>query len=118
MPIITVKTIKDAVLTSDAQKRELLQKMTDTFIEVVGEVARPFTYCIIEETPMYEWSLAGKPLPDFEYLSGPEFMGLHEKSNEIMRAYMAQMAAQQAAQPAVDPERVAQANRQWSGADD
>jgi 4-oxalocrotonate tautomerase len=114
MPIITVKTIKGAVLTSDAQKRELLQKMTDTFIQVVGEVARPFTYCIIEETPMYEWSLAGKPLPDFAYLSGPEFMGLHEKSNEIMQAYMAQLAAQ-AATPSADAERVARANRQWRG---
>lgn len=121
MPIITIKTIKDAVLTSDAQKRELLQKMTDTFIEVVGEVARPFTYCIIEETPMYEWSLAGKPLPDFAYLSGPEFMGLHEKSNDIMRAYMAQLAAQATASAGdadSDADSEAKANDQWRGTAD
>lgn len=111
MPIIVVKAIKGAVLTSDAQKRELLQKMTDTFVEVVGEVARPFTYCLLEETPMYEWALAGRPLPDFAYLSGPEFMGLHEKSNDIMRAYMAQMAADQAS----GADRAAAANRQWRG---
>lgn len=117
MPIITIKTIKDAVLTSDAQKRELLQKMTDTFIEVVGEVARPFTYCIIEETPMYEWSLAGKPLPDFAYLSGPEFMGLHDKSNDIMKAYMAQLAAQATASSG-DTERAGKANAQWRGSAD
>ncbi len=114
MPIITIKTIKDAVLTSDAQKRELLQKMTDTFIEVVGEVARPFTYCIIEETPMYEWSLAGKPLPDFAYLSGPEFMGLHDKSNDIMKAYMAQLA-EQAKASAGNKDLEAKANAQWRG---
>jgi phenylpyruvate tautomerase PptA (4-oxalocrotonate tautomerase family) len=63
MPIITIQTIKGVVLTSDEQKRDLLKKMTDTFISVVGELARPYTYCLIQETPLYEWSLAGVPLP-------------------------------------------------------
>ena len=40
MPIITIQTIKGVVLTSDEQKRDLLKKMTDTFISVVGELAR------------------------------------------------------------------------------
>ena len=39
MPIITVQVIKGVVLTSDEQKRELLKKMTDAFISVVGDVA-------------------------------------------------------------------------------
>ena len=68
MPIITVKVIKGVVLTSDEQKRDLLKKMTDTFISVVGDVARPYTYCIIEETPLYEWSIGGQPLPDLPFL--------------------------------------------------
>ncbi len=58
MPIITVQVVKGVVLTSDEQKRELLKKMTDAFISVVGDVARPYTYCIIQEVPLYEWSIA------------------------------------------------------------
>lgn len=118
MPIIVVKSIKGAVLTSDEQKRELLKRMTDTFIDVVGEVARPYTYCLIEETPMYEWSLAGQPLPDFKFLTGPEFKGMHKKSDEIMTAYMAQMAGQAASAPAAkngDDPKAAKARSIWAG---
>jgi len=89
MPIITVKVVKGVVLTSDEQKRELLKKMTDAFISVVGDVARPYTYCIIEETPLYEWSIAGVPLPDLPFLYGPEYAGMHAQANEIMRSYVA-----------------------------
>ncbi len=88
MPIITVKVIKGVVLTSDEQKRELLAKMTDAFIGVVGDVARPYTYCIIEETPLYEWSIGGRPLPDLPFLYGPEYAEMHSKANAIMRAYI------------------------------
>jgi 4-oxalocrotonate tautomerase len=89
MPIITVQAIKGVVLTSDEQKRELLKKMTDAFISVVGEVARPYTYCIIQETPLYEWSIAGVPLPDLPFLYGPEYAGMHAEANEIMRNFIA-----------------------------
>lgn len=88
MPIITVQTIKGVVLTSDEQKRDLLQKMTDAFIGVVGELARPYTYCLIQETPLYEWSLAGKPLPDLPFLYGPEYAAMHANANAIMKAYV------------------------------
>jgi 4-oxalocrotonate tautomerase len=88
MPIITVKVIKGVVLTSDEQKRDLLKKMTDAFIGVVGDVARPYTYCIIEETPLYEWSIGGQPLPDLPFLYGPEYAEMHSKANALMRAYI------------------------------
>jgi len=88
MPIITVQVIKGVVLVSDEQKRDLLQKMTDTFISIVGEVARPYTYCIIQETPVMEWSIAGRPLPDLPFLYGPEYAGMHKKANELMRAFI------------------------------
>ena len=96
MPIITVKVIKGVVLTSDEQKRDLLKKMTDTFISVVGDVARPYTYCIIEETPVYEWSIGGQPLPDLPFLYGPEYAEMHRKANDIMRAYTESLASQPA----------------------
>jgi len=88
MPIITIQTIKGVVLTSDEQKRDLLKKMTDTFIGVVGELARPYTYCLIQETPLYEWSLAGVPLPDLPFLYGPEYAAMHANANAVMRAYV------------------------------
>src|SRR5688500_7433317 len=88
MPIITIQTIKGVVLTSDEQKRDLLKKMTDTFISVVGELARPYTYCLIQETPLYEWSLAGVPLPDLPFLYGPEYAALHANANAVMKAYV------------------------------
>jgi 4-oxalocrotonate tautomerase len=88
MPIITIQTIKGVVLTSDEQKRDLLKKMTDAFISVVGELARPYTYCLIQETPLYEWSIAGVPLPDLPFLYGPEYAAMHANANSVMRAYV------------------------------
>ncbi len=88
MPIITVQVVKGVVLTSDEQKRDLLAKMTDAFIGVVGEVARPYTYCLIQETPLYEWSVGGRPLPDLPFLYGPEYAEMHARANEMMRAYV------------------------------
>ncbi len=88
MPIITIQVIEGVVLTSPEQKRDLLKKMTDTFISVVGDVARPYTYCIIQETPPMEWSIAGTPLPDLPFLYGPDYAEMHKKSNDIMRNFI------------------------------
>ncbi len=92
MPIITIQVIEGVVLTSPEQKRDLLKKMTDTFISVVGDVARPYTYCIIQETPPMEWSIAGTPLPDLPFLYGPEYAEMHKKANEIMRSFIESQA--------------------------
>jgi 4-oxalocrotonate tautomerase len=88
VPIITIQTIEGVVLTSPEQKRELLKKMTDTFIGIVGELARPYTYCLIQETPLYEWSLAGTPLPDLPFLYGPDYAAMHATANAQMRAFV------------------------------
>jgi 4-oxalocrotonate tautomerase len=111
MPIITIQAIEGVVLTSPEQKRELLKKMTDTFISVVGEVARPYTYCLIQETPLYEWSIAGVPLPDLPFLYGPEYAAMHAKANGIMRDFVEQQAAQQ---PAED-QKSSRAQKLWEG---
>jgi len=119
MPIITIQTIKGVVLTSDEQKRDLLKKMTDTFISVVGELARPYTYCLIQETPLYEWSLAGVPLPDLPFLYGPDYAAMHAKANAVMRAYVESQAAGGAASADPDPaggsdEASQKAQDQWA----
>jgi 4-oxalocrotonate tautomerase len=93
MPIISIKFIKDVVAT-DEQKAELVVKMTDTFVSVLGDVVRPFTYCLIEEVPVGQWGIAGVPMPDLQYLIGPEHADVIEKSNQMMRDAIAQMAEQ------------------------
>ena len=122
MPIITIQTIKGVVLTSDEQKRDLLKKMTDTFISVVGELARPYTYCLIQETPLYEWSLAGVPLPDLPFLYGPEYAAMHANANAVMRAYVESQGGDGGGSATSDPDPAGgsddasqAAQAQWAG---
>ena len=99
MPIINIKFIEGVVATPE-QKLELVEKMTDTFVGVLGDVVRPFTYCIIDETPPMQWGIGGVPMPDLEYLT-TKHMDVIERANELMREAMAQMAAAaEEAQPA------------------
>jgi len=94
MPIINIKFIEGVVATPD-QKLELIQKMTDTFVGVLGDVVRPFTYCIIDETPVNQWGIAGVPMPDLEYLTSEKHAGVIEASNKVMREAIQQMAQAQ-----------------------
>ena len=81
MPIITVQFIKDVVATPE-QKRELIIQLTDTFVGILGDVVRPFVYCIIQETPQQEWGIAGVPMPDLVYLTGEKHAGVINRSND------------------------------------
>jgi 4-oxalocrotonate tautomerase family enzyme len=94
MPIITVQFIKDVVATPE-QKKQLIIALTDKFVEILGDVVRPFVYCIIQETPQQEWGIAGVPMPDLPYLTGEKHAAVIERSNSLMRAAIAQMAASQ-----------------------
>jgi len=96
MPIINIKFIEQVVATPD-QKQELVRRMTETFVDVLGDVVRPFTYVVIEETKMYDWGIAGKPMPDLAWLCSDEYNGIIKKSQDIMSAYV---ASQQQAEPA------------------
>ena len=114
MPVITVQFIKD-VVANEEQKRELLVKLTDTFISVVGEVARPYVYCIIQETPQMEWSIGGKPMPDLAFLIGPEYRAMHARSNEIMGKVVEQAQAQAPAPGGPGGDKDALAHSMWLG---
>ena len=108
MPIITIQFIKDVVATPE-QKKELIVKMTDTFVGVLGDVVRPYVYCLIQETPVAEWGIAGRPMPDLAYLTGPEYAGVHAKANAIMSSFI-----QQTAQSQMTEEK---ADAQWRGSE-
>ena len=60
MPYVNVKLIK-GVFDSD-QKREMIEKLTDTMVEIEGEAMRPVTWITIEEVESGEWAIGGKPL--------------------------------------------------------
>ena len=113
MPIITVQFIKDVVATPE-QKQQLIIELTNTFVGILGDVVRPFVYCIIQETPQAEWGIAGVPMPDLVYLTSPKHAEVIEKSNAIMRGVVAQMqgASNGTAQPNAAAER---ADKVWRG---
>jgi 4-oxalocrotonate tautomerase len=60
MPLIQVKVI-EGVFT-DEQKREMIEKLTDTMVTIEGENMRSVTWCVVEEVKSGDWGVAGNPL--------------------------------------------------------
>jgi len=60
MPLIQVKVI-EGVFT-DAQKREMIKKLTDTMVTIEGENLRPVTWVVVEEVKSGDWGIGGQPL--------------------------------------------------------
>jgi 4-oxalocrotonate tautomerase len=60
MPLIQVKLIEE-VFTSD-QKREIIERLTDTMVEIEGENMRSVTWVVVEEVRSGEWGIGGNPL--------------------------------------------------------
>jgi len=60
MPLIQVKVIEDVFM--EAQKREIVRKLTDAMVSVEGENMRPVTWVVVEEVKSGDWGIGGKPL--------------------------------------------------------
>lgn len=60
MPLINVKLI-EGVFTQ-AQKQELIRKLTETMVSIEGENMRSVTSVIIEEVKSGDWGMGGTPL--------------------------------------------------------
>jgi 4-oxalocrotonate tautomerase len=60
MPLVQVKVI-EGVFT-EAQKREMVRKLTDAMVAIEGENMRPATVVIVEEVKSGGWGIGGKPL--------------------------------------------------------
>ncbi len=58
MPFIDIKVIQ-GVFTPE-EKRELVERVSETVIEVEGEALRPYTTSAITETPSGEWAVGGQ----------------------------------------------------------
>jgi 4-oxalocrotonate tautomerase len=64
MPLIQVKVI-EGVFT-EAQKREIVHKLTDAMVSIEGENMRPVTVVIVEEVKSGDWGIGGKSLTTAE----------------------------------------------------
>jgi 4-oxalocrotonate tautomerase len=66
MPIISVKVIEG--FFSEEQKKQMVVKLTEAFVSCTFEATRPFIYAMVEEVKPGQWSLAGVPLPNADFL--------------------------------------------------
>ena len=60
MPLGSVKVI-EGVFT-DAQKRQMIEKLTDTMVSIEGEKMRGVTWCVVEEVKSGDWGIGGNAL--------------------------------------------------------
>jgi 4-oxalocrotonate tautomerase len=60
LPLINVKLI-EGVFDED-QKHSMIEKLTDTMVEIEGENMRGVTLVVIEEVKSGEWGLGGQAL--------------------------------------------------------
>ena len=58
MPLINIQVIENVF--TPAQKKELIEKVTDALISVEGEALRPYTLVKIDEVKDGNWSVGGK----------------------------------------------------------
>jgi 4-oxalocrotonate tautomerase len=60
MPFLNVKLIEGVF--DAAQKREMVEKLTETMIEIEGENMRGVTFVVVEEVKSGDWGIGGKAL--------------------------------------------------------
>ncbi len=60
MPLVQVKLIEGVF--SQAQKQDIIKKLTDTMVSIEGENMRPVTWVVVEEVKSGEWGIGGKAM--------------------------------------------------------
>jgi 4-oxalocrotonate tautomerase len=60
MPLVQVKVIEGVF--SQAQKEEMVRKITDTMVSIEGENLRQVTVVIVEEIKSGDWGIGGKAM--------------------------------------------------------
>ena len=60
MPLLNLKLI-EGVFTDD-QKRDMIEKLTDTMVEIEGENMRGVTWVVIDEVKSGDWGIGGNAL--------------------------------------------------------
>jgi 4-oxalocrotonate tautomerase len=59
MPLVNVKVIEGVFATD--QKREIIERLTDTMVAIEGENMREVTWVVLEEVKSGDWAI-GKAL--------------------------------------------------------
>ncbi|MEX1161969.1 MAG: 4-oxalocrotonate tautomerase family protein [Nitriliruptor sp.] len=60
MPFINVKVIENVF--SDAQKRDIVERLTDAMVVIEGEAMRGVTWVVIDEVKSGDWAIGGRTL--------------------------------------------------------
>ncbi len=60
MPFVNVKVI-EGVFTP-ARRRAMVERLTDTMVDIEGEAMRGVTWVVIEEVTSGDWGIGGKAL--------------------------------------------------------
>jgi 4-oxalocrotonate tautomerase len=60
MPLINVKVVEGTF--SAQQKREMIEKLTETMVSIEGEALRNLNWVVIEEVSSGDWGIGGRPL--------------------------------------------------------
>jgi 4-oxalocrotonate tautomerase len=58
MPLVNVKVIEGVF--RDDQKQEMIEKLTDTMVEIEGENMRGVTWVVVEEVKSGDWGIGGR----------------------------------------------------------
>jgi 4-oxalocrotonate tautomerase len=60
MPLVQIKVIEGVF--SEAQKKEMIKKITDAMVSIEGENLRQVTFVIVEEVKSGDWGIGGKAM--------------------------------------------------------
>jgi 4-oxalocrotonate tautomerase len=60
MPLVDIQVIKGVF--DETEKRQMIEKVTDTMVAIEGEVMRGVTWVRIQEVASGEWGIGGKTL--------------------------------------------------------
>jgi 4-oxalocrotonate tautomerase len=60
MPLVTINVIENVF--SEEQKREMIEKVTDTMVSIEGEAMRGITWVLIEEVRESHWGIGGQSM--------------------------------------------------------
>jgi len=60
MPLVNIEVIENVF--TPAQKKEMIEKVTETMISIEGEALRPYTLVKIDEVKEGNWSVGGQAL--------------------------------------------------------
>ncbi len=60
MPLVTIDIIKDVF--DEAQKQEIISRVTEAMVSIEGEAMRPVTWVRIMEVEQGDWGIGGKML--------------------------------------------------------